>query len=289
LQGIYIYTSTNGTTWSSTPGNDLYVATADGNYREGKCIVQRPDGKWLLYYQQHSGASTQRRQVGVYLSNTTSPTGAYTDLGVVIDSQAQTEQRYAFFVTTLGDLYISKLSDFNKTTERIKTQLAVSRDGITWRVIDKTWLDVGSATAWDDEQVWSMPGFLEVSNEWWHYYIGSAENHAAFPRSSKLGLAKIGKGRLCSMGTTGAVRLKSRAITSGQTIVLNVNATGSAKVELWDSNNAVISGYSRGLCDTITGDTYATTVTWSGSSVLPNATAKIVIVLDNATLYSLAV
>lgn len=284
--GVFVYSSTDGVAWTLI--KTLYSGTLDGNYKEGRTVVRRADGRYAVFYSQ--GHVPQTRGPGCYLSDTSDPAGTWTNLGIVVAATGQDAQRYHFSPAKIGDAFIALAGRYVKTTEQIdNVQLLVSRDCINWTTTDSAWFAIGAAAAWDDE--WILPAArpIEIGNEWYLYYSGSASNHAAsVPRNAYVGAVTIPKGRIAGIGTTGTVRLKPITLGVADALTVNCDASGgSLKVELLDEMGQVIYGYARDDCDTITTDTYGTVVTWAGRGLIASRTVKIVFVLAGATLYSL--
>lgn len=283
--GVFLYSSSDGLNWSLI--KTLYSGPLDGNYKEGRTITRRADGRYVVVYS--NGHSPQRRGPGCYVSDTSDPTGTWTHHGVVVDAQSADTQRYHFSPSKVGDAFIALSGRYVKSTEQVdNVELMTSRDCIAWRSLDPAWFAVGSSGAWDDEMIFPAGKAIEIGDDWFFYYSGIGANHAAsLPRNALVGAVTIPKGRIASIGSTGTVRLRQITTGAADTLTVNCNASGgSLKVELLDEQNRVIYGYSRDDCDTITTDTYSTAVTWAGRGLIASRTVKVVFVLDSATLHA---
>lgn len=282
--GVYLWSSSDGVTWSAA--KTIYTSAADGNYKEGRAILRRADGRWLVFY--IHGGLVDRRTFGAFLSDTTDPTGSWTDLGVLIAATGADTQRYHFTPFAFADGWLGLGCKFVDSTDQIPTvELFFSRDGVNWLLLDSEWFGIGTSGAWDDEMVIPAGGLVEYSNTQYIYYTGFAENHAAaLPRSAYVGAVTIPKGRIAGIGSTGELRLKPITLGAADAMTVNCDASGgSLKVELLNPDNSVIYGYSRDDCDTITSDTYGTTVSWQGRGLPASRSVKPLIVLSSASLH----
>lgn len=286
--GVYIYSSSDGTAWTLI--KTLYSGTIDGNYKEGRSITRRADGRYVVMYS--NGHQAQRRSPGCYISDGSDPAGTWTHLGVVVDAKSSDAQRYHVSPAKVGDAFIALAVRYVKSTEQAdKVELMASRDCIEWRALDAEWYAIGASGAWDDEMIFPSANVIEIGNDWWFYYTGFGANHAAaLPRNALIGAVTIPKGRIASIGSTGTLRTKAIALGAADVLTVNCDASGgSLKAELLDERGQVIYGYSRDDCDPITTDTFGAAVTWAGRNLIASRTVKIVFVLASATLHSFQV
>jgi len=75
----------------------------------------------------------------------------------------------------------------------------------------------------------------------------------------------------------------------GSRLVLNIKATGSAKVAITDKNGKVIPGFDFDDCDRIKGDFIDKTVTWKsgkGVKALQGKAIRLKFRMQNAKLYA---
>ena len=159
--GVYLYNSSDGTSWANNY-KEIYSGALDGNYKEGKFLFERDDGRYLAFYAH--GHANQRRQIGAYLSATSDLTGTWADQGVLIDSRSQEKQYYYVCVKKVGSSYIALVGRYQKTPETITTELWHSRDLVTWIQLDAEWVALGAATAWDDAMILGGLDLVEVGN-----------------------------------------------------------------------------------------------------------------------------
>lgn len=244
-------------------------------------FIKYLDGTYGVYYQDyHAG----RRQMGLFTSDTTDPTGAWTDQGVVITATGATDQKYSNNIWESGGLYYSMVTELNETAETTKITFYVSRDGKSFTVKDSSWLPNGGVAEWDDLMVYEDSGErIRVGNEWWIWYSGSPELHnSTAPFDLKIGLAKIGYRRIGSV--EGAGTFITTAFTPTTTLKLNADVSaGILKVELLKaSDDSVITGFSKDDMDNFLTDEYEKVVTWKGYNIPTNQSLKIKFYLTSA-------
>lgn len=268
--------------WKSTDGLAWVLiqtlARVPYEYLEPKELIKREDGKWLAYYFQNQ--PTDRREMCAFISDTTDPTGTWSDYGVVYPITGATDQTYRIGVEYFNDIYYGFVSIYNSITENIHTNLAVSTDGLVWTEIKQEWIALGDTDEWDDEMVMGGHSMLKFGDEWRHYYNGFPEDHAyssAFGRyESMVGIAAIGYNRIGQY--TGDGRLITTAFTPTDILKLNAKIKSSAdlKIELLDaSDDSVIVNYSKDDYDNLIGDLKNTEVTWGGASIPTDTNLKL--------------
>ncbi len=270
---LYIYKSSDGISWSLARTVVPPVA-----YVEAKEIVQRPDGRYIAYYT--FGHDTDNRKLAASISDTTDPTGTWTNYGTVIETTVSTAQKYSIGVEIIGELYYGMVSDYNATTELIEMDLYVSRNGLTWTLVKDKWLPLGISGQWDDSMTMNGKSLIHEGNELRFYYSGFAENHAhAVPRDARIGLATVGYQRIGEVVGNGT--LITNAFQPTDDLTLNGNFTDNFKVEVLDADDdSVITGFSQADFDPIIGDTYSTEATWEGVSIPTDQEVKLKFYID---------
>lgn len=242
-------------------------------YSEPKCIIKRPDGRWLAYYTY--GHSSQDRELGCWLSDSTDISGSWTDLGSVITTPNQDDQKYNIGVSYMNGIYYGFVSNYNKTTEQIFIDLYISRDGISWTKKSSQWIPLGIAGAWDDQMIMASTSMINEGANWNYYFNGYAENHAhSLYRDARIGMATIKYERIGQASGIGNIITTSFTPTD----ILTINAScyeGMLKVELLDSSDSIISGYSKEDMDAISGDNISVEITWGGQSIPTDTELKI--------------
>lgn len=278
---IYVYKSANGINW--THATTLVPPVA---YVEAKELVQRPDGRYIAYYAFNHPLDI--RKLGAIISDTSDPTGTWTNIGTTIESSTSANQKYSIGVEYVGETYYGMVADYNSTTENIEIDLYVSRDGLSWTLVRDKWVPRGTSGQWDDSMIMNGKSLIQEGNDWRFYYSGFAENHAAsLPRDARVGLATIGYQRIGQVVGNGS--LITDAFQPSDDLFLNGEFTSNFKVELLNAvDNTVISGYSKDDFDSILGNTYSTEATWGGISAPTNQELKVKFYLDDLNLDTLA-
>jgi len=284
--GLYLYTSADGTNFSAA--KTITDSDAYGQAIEGKAIVRRPDGRWLVYYT--VGHLADDREIGVYLSDSDDITGTWTDQGIVIGTAASTAQKYGIGVEYQDGIYLGYVSIYNSTAETTDMDLYVSRNGLDWSVQSTEWIPLGAGTEWDDSLIFNGRRMVKVDNVWRFYYCGSPVTHdTARPKDMRMGLATIPYQRIGQVGTNGEVVTRDLLPGTGAVLYVNADASGggSLDVEVLDAaTDLPVAGFEDTDCDTITSDTYSTEVTWAASSLPTGSRIKLKFYLTNATLYA---
>lgn len=281
--GAYLYTSADGINFT------LAKTIANTGIQEGKAVIKLPDGRWAVFICQ--GQLTDTRGIHVYVSETTSVAGNWYSYGVVIPTEGTTNQKYALAIHEENGTYYAWVMVYNVTTEQIDSfDLYVSHDGLDYSLASRDWLNIGSATSWDDEMI--INGGITLTdtgaNVWRAYYAGAAENHAhAVPRNSQIGYASIAKGRLGQVSGSGEVVTAPMYNASGKLYVNAGASGGSLCAEVIDAaTGLVLAGFAEEDCDTLTSDTFSTEITWGGVSLPTGQTIKLRFIIAGATLYS---
>jgi hypothetical protein len=193
-----------------------------------------------------------------------------------------------------GPLNIGFLVVFHTVENSWNVQLAYSRDGHTWKRLNRgqPYLGYGQDGAWDRwcVNVTSQP--IVRGDEMWLYYGGAINHHDYWwsgdhdeidlPEAGNIDLVDHGLG-LATIRLDGFVSasafvregvIVTRPLSSSDGQRLEVNAVcrdgGYLAAELSDEQNHVLPGYTRTDCDRFTGDATAHTVTWRGSAGLPS-------------------
>jgi len=139
---------------------------------------RRPDGRWYVYYQYRD--TSNYRNIGAYLSDTTDLSGDWTDLGVLIADNGANEQRYGIKVFWYDGKCYGSLLNYDASTELTKIGLWDSEDGQSWRCL-YDWITHGSEGEWDEGILWQGK-FVDLGNNWRYYYSGGQEDHATHPQ-----------------------------------------------------------------------------------------------------------
>ena len=217
---------------------------------------------------------------------------------------------YGMVQFRLGEIQLGMVNVLHQVDNTIDVQLVYSRDGWRWHRLNQRqpWLTT-SAEGWDRYMVNVSSPPIVVGDELYLYHGGASCHHDWWIRGLQegldapeakntdlvqygLGLAKLRLDGFISIDA-GAVRegvLISRTLrTDGRQLVLNVvcGEGGYIQVEATGPDEQVLDGCSRAECNTFTGDSTKTIITWNGRADIPHTGAlRLRIFMRNASLYS---
>jgi hypothetical protein len=163
----------------------------------------------------------------------------------------------------------------------LEVQLATSRDGITWeRISREPYFPTGLADEWDRWYAVMGPGIIRHGNYLYQYYCSTGRTHDSVilrPEYDNLAL---------QMGGIGVVRQRldgfisadadhrggwletPPVIFNGAKLRLNIDTGGMGRafVELRDTDEKPIPGYTQGECEEIAGNYIDEAVHWNGKT-----------------------
>lgn len=186
----------------------------------------------------------------------------------------------------------------NRGAGPIEVQVAVSRDGLTWRRYPRpAYVGIGRMGGLDLHQIYMGQGLIRRGAEIWQYFFGNVEYHSTFKRGPKAIYRTVQRldgfvsadTRYKQLG-----EIKTRPfVFSGNRLVLNIDtdATGYAQVGILKSDGRIIEGFGVEDCVYINGDFVATEVEWmdkgSDLSALEGQVIKLVIRSRGTKIYSM--
>ena len=177
-------------------------------------------------------------------------------------------------------------------------QLAVSRDGAEWsRPERRPFIRLGIDKTFDSQQIYVGVGITREGDWLSIYYTGYDVDHGAkseeFRQSGVITRALIRVDGFVSAdaGYKGGTLTTVPIIFSGNRLELNVDASagGFVKVEILDSSDKPISGFTKEDSDVIRGNHITKLVTWKGNSDLTELVGKSVKIkfyMRDAKLYA---
>ena len=177
-------------------------------------------------------------------------------------------------------------------------KVSFSRDGFHWHRPDRDAFIASSRTlgAWDRGYVQSVGGICAVmGDELWFWYTGFRGNANRPGHSSSLhddsstGMAILRRDGFTSMSGTGELTTVPVKFTGKHMFVNVAAASGKLQVEVLDKDGAVIKGFDRAACKTLSTDSTIAAVEWNGKSDLSELIGKEVrfrFVLESGDLYS---
>lgn len=283
-----LYTSSNATgPW--TLAKTIVAAHATSPARDAQHVIRRSDGRWIVYYQRtETGLSGYyqgyRRSLGMFLSDTTDLTGAWTDLGAVLTASTAARQYYGTGAWIDGEtLYVAvyifdgtdavptttsgSYPNTNNAIHKVALYAGSASDGSSLTLVDDDWLSrTGVYGEWDGGEIVGGHNIVRVGNEWRYYFGGDGNTHHQSPESIRyVGLSTIGYRRIGEAAGSGSVILSTVSAPAGGRVI--VNGTDISNVRLLDGSNTTLAGY--GSSDAIPSDAYDHVVSWGGVSGVP--------------------
>ncbi|MCP4639160.1 MAG: hypothetical protein GY851_01935, partial [bacterium] len=206
---------------------------------------------------------------------------------------------YGMIEFNYGGLWLGFLEPFFIPTRKLNTQLAYSRDALTWhRACDRqTFLDYGPPGSWD--QAWVTPSQnapIRVNDKLYIFYQGRQTLHWAqepYGHIGSVGLALLrpdGFVSLDSQWDEGTV-LTAPLLLKGKTLHVNAFARpGHVAAEITELEGAPIEGFTRKDCVPLEmTDALAHAITWKDGrnlSALADTPVRLQFFVRGAKLYS---
>jgi len=289
-RGIYTATSADGVHWDL---NERVLIEAGD-----RCSAHYdPDRKKFVVITRIPGRGL--RTCGLWESDDGED---FTHVGEILapdDQDPEETQLYGMIYANYAGLRLGFLEMFFVPTRLLDTQLAYSRDGITWhRAVDRqTFLSLGPPGAWD--QAWVTPSQnppIRIGDRLYIFYQGRQTLHWAvepYGHIGSIGLAFLRPDAFVSLDaqcdegcvTTTPLRLDGDA--------LHINAfarPGYVLSEVTDASGGPIEGFTREDCVPLSmTDALDHTVAWKGErqlGELRDQTVRLRFYLRGAKLFS---
>ncbi|MHC4215108.1 MAG: LamG domain-containing protein [Planctomycetota bacterium] len=307
-RGMYFYCSTNGIAWKRNETIQLPLVSGGG----GECYWDDQRGRYISFIKRDSSFRTKEypgigphgHKAIMFESDEILkpwpfkaidkpwyegwPFPSVTGEGATVF----TAQKYGWVYRTRAikypwapDVYLAFIWRYPGDDGARHVELAVSRNGLDWKLFGTNWyIPTGAA----DEEI-TMYGLIRRGDEIWQYvneggaHGGSAPRYWSRYKQRLDGFVSLDAGDAIGQATTLPLKFK------GSELVLNINATGSAKVAITDKNGRELKGFGLADCDTITTDSTAHRVTWRKSpdiSRLKGKTVSLKFQMQNTKLYA---
>jgi hypothetical protein len=183
------------------------------------------------------------------------------------------------------DVYLAFIWRYPGDDKARHTELAVSRNGEDWSLFGRNWyIPLGP-----EEEELSMYGLIRRGDQIWQYVNEGGAHGGNPPRywyryKQRLdGFVSLDAGAATGTATTLPL------VFEGDKLVLNIKATGWAKVAITNENGKAIPGFGFDDCDPIRGDFIDKTVTWKsgkGVKALQGRAVRLKFQMQNAKLYA---
>jgi hypothetical protein len=217
---------------------------------------------------------------------------------------------YGMVQFKMGEIYVGMVNVLHQVSNTMDVRLVYSRDGWKWHYLNQRqpWLTT-SADSWDKNMVNIASPPVQVDDELYVFYGGSSCHHdwwitglyenLCVPEAHDLDMAQFCIG-LSKIRLDGFVSVDAQNVREGVMVTralwtnskkLELNAAcgegGYVDVEVTDVDENVLEGFSRGDCDTFTGNSVKTTITWNGKTEIPHQDyLRLRFFMRDASLYS---
>jgi len=170
------------------------------------------------------------------------------------------------------DVYLAFIWRYPGDDKARHTELAVSRNGEDWKLFGTNWyIPIGPT-----EEELSMYGLIRRGDEIWQYVDeggahGGDEERSYYRYRQRLdGFVSLDAGGATGTATTLPL------IFEGDKLILNIKATGWARVAITNQAGVELPGFRLADCDMIKADSTAHQVTWRRSGDISSLKGKIV-------------
>ena len=217
------------------------------------------------------------------------------------------EDVYLMFPTFFRHFHPSRqpwFHAFDDANGPLETVLAVSRDGVNWKRVDrKSYVPNGRHDEWDRWRTMMGLGMVRAGNDLYQYYWGGGDMHDSLPLRPEMKLNSPGYGGLgvvkqrldgfvsADVDYQGGFITTPPITFSGERLELNHDSGGQGTifVELRDASGTPIPGFTLGDCEEVAGNDVAWDVRWRGSSdvsSLAGRPIRIHLKMRNTKLYA---
>ncbi len=183
------------------------------------------------------------------------------------------------------DVYLAFVWRYPDDDNPRHVDLGISRDGENWSFFGTNWyIPLGS----EDEEL-SLYGLIRRGDEIWQYVDEGGAHGGSAPRYYYRYKQRLdGFVSLDAGGTTGTA-ITRPLVFQGDRLVLNIAATGSAKVAICNEFFTEIPGFGLSDCNLIQADSVEHVVTWNGDwdvSSLAGTVVRLKFQIQNTKLYA---
>ena len=174
--------------------------------------------------------------------------------------------------------------------KRNQVMVGYSRDGYSWFREDMNPFHAVNTTtsdAWNQGNLQSVAGAPLIVGDKLYFYL-SGRRLRGTQEITTTGLATLRRDGFASMKGTGELQTPLLKF-DGSYFFVNANVTGEMKVELLDSNNKVIEGFSKDECKAFKGDNVKAKIEWTGNASLAslkNKQLKVKFYIDNGEIFA---
>lgn len=163
----------------------------------------------------------------------------------------------------------------DRVIKRNQVMVGYSRDGYSWFREDMNPFHAVNATSpdvWNQGNVQSVAGAPLIVGDQLYFYL-SGRRLMGTQEITTTGLAMLRRDGFASMKGTGELRTPLLKF-DGSHFFVNASVTGEMKVELLDSNDQVITGFSKADCKPFKGNSVKQKIEWTGNASLASLKEK---------------
>lgn len=266
--------SADGLTWNrlSKPICEVF---ADSQY---SCFWDAPRSQYILY----GRVSGKGRSIGASLSGDFSH---FEPMKLVCENDANRDlyNPAAIIYPGAANVYLMFPSLYRHKEDTLEIYLAVSRDGLHWRIpdLDTPFVALGKAGEFDSGSLYMGQGIVKVGDELWQYFSGSRLKHQEvdMPLMIQPGNERFfSRVRLRLDGYMSVDAQEDEGSFStpliqfaGRELLLNakVQSGGNLRVGLLDDRGQSVPGLGCADCEPVTGDQVRCRIKWKGETSLP--------------------
>ncbi|MFH1616493.1 MAG: hypothetical protein ABIG61_15570 [Planctomycetota bacterium] len=203
----------------------------------------------------------------------------------------------AFKYPYAPEAYFMFTSLFHHKADTLDVQLAVSRDGISWKRPDrKPFLPLGAEGTFDSKMIHTCVGQIRKGDEYWIFYRGTDRKHSEHVTNMSYG-GIISKAVLRLDGFMSldaqdqGYFLTKPIVFEGTKLELNYQTAGDGHITvgLCDERGEPFNGYASAECNLIKGDKTAAAVSWGGKNDVSKLSSRVVrvrFIFNKSKLYS---
>ncbi|MHC4646148.1 MAG: LamG-like jellyroll fold domain-containing protein [Planctomycetota bacterium] len=307
-RGMYFYMSADGLNWRRNETIQLPLVSGGG----GECFWDDQRGKYISFIKRDSSFRTKEypgigphgHKAIMFESDEMLkpwpfkaiekpwyegwPFPSVTGEGVT----AFTAQEYGWVYRTRAikypwapDVYLAFIWRYPGDDGARHVELAVSRNGRDWKLFGANWyIPTGAA----EEEI-AMYGLIRRGDEIWQYVNEGGAHGGSAPRTWYRYKQRLDGFVSLDAGSGGGEATTVPLKFQGDKLILNINASGSARLAITDADGKEVDGFGFDDCEPIKGDFIDKMVGWkSGKSVkaLQGKVVRVKFRMQNAKLYA---
>lgn len=196
-----------------------------------------------------------------------------------------------FKYSQADDVYVMFTAVFDRKSNTVFGQLAVSRDGIAWHRFLEPFVPLGAEGSWDAGSIYPAGAEVVVGGRNAIYYRGNRQGHGE-GGTPGFGVAFLHEGGFVGRRAEGRGTLTThplRVADARRGLTLNADAAnGSIHAELLTPDGEVIPGFSRDDFEVLTAKGADLPLKWNGQEVRAapmKGNVRLRLYLDRATVY----